>query len=358
VPRVAEVMRGEGAEVRVFALCLRDGLALPALREAGLDPVVRDGGRSDHRRALAWLDDAVVRYRPTHLWTSLMRATALGQIVGLRRGLPVASWQHASRNGPANTLLLRSSWRLSDLWVADSQTVAGYARTVLGVDPGRLVTWPIFAAEPAPRPPSRPTPGGTLRIVSLGRLHAVKGYAFLLRALAAARDAGMPPFELAIGGEGPERDALASQAKAMGLKLELPGFVAPAELLSTGHLYVQPSLSEGFCIAAHEALAAGLPVIASSVGEIARTIGEVRCGVTVPPRDVAALAAAIRALAGGAGDLARLGDRGLRHVRDRFGPAAFGAAGSAAVARLSAIPGNGARGRRTATTLVARSPAE
>src|SRR5579884_2477039 len=108
VPAITRVLRDAGAEVAVFALTRRDGRAIAPMEAAGLSVAVRDGGLTDHLAALRWLDRAVAAYRPTHIWTSLTRATLLGQLVGLRRRLPVICWQHAAFLLPGNLRLLRT----------------------------------------------------------------------------------------------------------------------------------------------------------------------------------------------------------------------------------------------------------
>ena len=123
VPSIVQVLRRAGADVRLFALTCRDGRALPAMADVGLDTIVRGGGEKDHGAALAWLDRQIADWRPTHLWTSLTRATLLGQIAGLKRRVPVVSWQHAAYLKPANRRLLRATQRLSKLWIGDSDRV-------------------------------------------------------------------------------------------------------------------------------------------------------------------------------------------------------------------------------------------
>jgi len=175
VPAVIGVLRGCGADVRLFALARRDGRALPALEAADVPVEVREGGLEDHFAALRWLDRAIGRYRPTHIWTSLTRATLLGQLVGLKRRLPVVSWQHAAFLRPANLRLLRATQRLSRLWIGDSTSVTVLTESRLGVPPERLTIWSLFAADPS-APQARPwSPGEPLRLGSLGRLHPVKG---------------------------------------------------------------------------------------------------------------------------------------------------------------------------------------
>lgn len=335
VPSIVDVLRRGGAEVRLFALVRRDGRALPAMAAAGIDAAVRDGGEKDHVAALCWLDRSLAEWRPSHIWTSLTRATLLGQIVGLRRGIPVVSWQHAAFLKPANRRLLRAMQRLSMLWVGDSESVAELTHAKLGVPRDRLMMWPIFRADPqAPRAVPW-TPGSPLRIGSLGRLHPVKGYETLIEALALL-PGGLPPHEILIAGDGAGLPALIELAKARGVgTIWFEGYAAdPKAFLSTLHLYLQPSRSEGLCVAAHEAMQAGLPVLASAVGELPHSIVDGETGRLVPPSDPAALANALGDLLATPERLAEMGEAGRIRVLDRFGPERFEAAGRAILARL------------------------
>ncbi len=332
VPDIARVLRDAGAEVKVFALTRRDGRALPAMARAGLEVEVRDGGERDHLAALRWLDREVARWRPTHLWTSLTRATLLGQLVGRWRRLPVVSWQHAAFLKPANRRLLRWRRNASALWVADSEAVRRLTADRLGVPEARLMLWPIFRADAdAPRMRA-PLPGDPLRIGSLGRVHPVKGYDVLADALVLLAGCGIE-CTVTVGGDGPGREALAARA---GGRLHFAGFVdRPRDFLAGLHLYLQPSRSEGLCVAAHEAMQAGVPVIASAVGELPCSIVPGATGWLVPPGDAAALAAALAEALAMPERLAALGAAGRARLLDRFGPDRFAAAGRAIVARLS-----------------------
>jgi glycosyltransferase involved in cell wall biosynthesis len=337
VPAILSVLRDGGAEVAVFALTPRDRRGEPAIRAAGIDLLVRDGGRNDHLAALRWLDRTLVAWRPTHLWTSLSRATLLGQLVGLRRGWPVVSWQHAAYLKPANRRLLRATQRLSALWIGDSATVTRLTAERLRVPPARLLQWPIFRADPAAAQATRWTPGTPVRIGSLGRLHPVKGYDVLIDALALL-PAGLPPRTIVIAGDGAERAALADRAARHGLTdLHFAGYASePAKFLADCHLYVQPSRSEGLCIAAHEAMQAGLPVVASAVGELPESILPGTTGLIVPPGDAAALAAALATLLSTPDRLAAMGAAARQRVLARFGPERFATTGRAILDRLRA----------------------
>ena len=334
VPSIVEVMRDAGAEVRVFALTRRDGRALAALRRSQIDVAVREGGENDHLAAIRWLNRELAAWRPTHVWTSLSRATLLGQIVGAVRRLPVVSWQHAAFLKPANRRLLRASQRLSKLWIGDSETITRLTGERLKVPQARLTTWPIFKADLS-APPARPWRfGETLRIGSLGRLHPIKGFDILVEALALLPQ-GLPAFEVEVAGEGSERSYLEAFAERRGVKnIKFLGYCEDAPNFLAGlNLYVQPSRSEGLCVAAHEAIQAGLPIIASAVGELPSSVTS-KSGVIVPPGDPRALAGALEKLLREPEALRAMGRSGRKIVLDRFGPERFRAVGLALLERV------------------------
>lgn len=343
VPAIVEVLRGQGAQVRVFALTRRDGRALPAMTAAGLDPLVRQGGEKDHASALRWLIRETRSWGATHLWTSLSRATLLGLIAGPTMGLPVIAWQHAAYLKPWNLRLLRLLQRNALLWVADSPCVERLTLDRLKVAPNRLETWPIFAADPDMPVAKAWRPGEPLRIGSLGRLHPVKGYDVLAEALALLRREGFRaelPIEVTIAGEGAERARLEAAIWEDDLPLRLSGYVAdPHAYLRGLHLYLQPSRSEGFCIGVHEALSAGLPVIASRVGEPAITIRNGETGWLCPPGDPRAFADALRQALASPLALSRMGQQARADVLDRFSRERFQAAGGAIWRRIAAASG-------------------
>lgn len=337
VPSIVSVLRRGGAEVKIFALAPRDRRALPALHAADLDVAVCAEAESSHFSALRWLNRATAEWQPTHLWTSLTRATLIGQIVGLLQQLPVVSWQHAAFLKPANHRLLRATARLSTLWIGDSPAITILTAERLGIEPARLMTWSIFRADPA-APLAYPRIQGPLRLGSLGRLHPVKGYDVLIDALALLGDA-FNHFEVRVGGEGTLRGALEEKAVAAGLNgLRFVGYVDdPRAFLAECDLYVQPSRSEGLCIAAHEAMQAGLPVIASAVGELQHSICQGVTGHLVPQGDAHALARALRQVLSERQCLPAMGAAARTAVLARFGPAMFEAAGLGVLARLRSL---------------------
>lgn len=342
LPRIVSTLRKAGAEVGVFALSRRNGLAIERLREGGIEPVVRGGSDGDHPAALRWMENRAKDWKADVVWTSLTRATLLGQIAGRRLGLPVVSWQHNAFLKPWNERLLRWRARASDIWIADSAQVAVLTRQRLNVPDERLITWPIFAADPA-APQAQPwLAGETLRIGSLGRLHPAKGYDLLIEALRILRrSCRLPeiPFEISIGGEGPDEGELKRKAREAGVdNVEFVGFVSdPAQFLARQHLYLQPSRREGFCIAAHEAMQAGLPVLAAQTGEMPHTIDSDEIGRTFPVGDVEALADVLESLLDRPHSLSGMGSKARGRVLEKFSERKFDAIGAEIVERLEPL---------------------
>ncbi len=330
VPRVTSFMRANGADVRLFALQRRDNRLASMLDAVNLPYEVFEGGHT--LCSFGWLRERLRAYEPTVVWTSMSQATLLGGIAGRLMGVPVVSWQHNVFLAPGNQIMLRLARRSTDLWVADSETVADITRKRFRLADHELATWPLFAITPD-APQSKPaTPGETFRIGSLGRLHAHKGYDILIEAMAELRrtdPALAAGYEVVIAGHGPAGDRFKALAAQRGVSnITFAGYTPdPRAFLGQMHGYVQPSRVEGLCISVHEAMQAGLATIVTSVGEMPRSVKDGETGYVVPPKDVGALAGALRRLLS---DPARAGVMGIAardFVNDRYSEARFAEAG-------------------------------
>jgi N-acetyl-alpha-D-glucosaminyl L-malate synthase BshA len=134
------------------------------------------------------------------------------------------------------------------------------------------------------------------------------------------------PARLRLVGDGPERSQIAAQVAALGLAADVEflgeGVDLPA-VLGDADLFLLPSETESFGLAALEAMACGVPVIASAVGGLPEVIPEGEVGFLCPLGDVEAMAEAARRLLGDA-DLHRrlsLAARRLAETRYRVEPA-------------------------------------
>jgi glycosyltransferase involved in cell wall biosynthesis len=135
-------------------------------------------------------------------------------------------------------------------------------------------------------------------IGAVGRLSHEKGFEFLIKASADLVAEGRN-IQLVIMGEGELRNDLEHMAAVRGLgdRLLLPGYVPNAKrFLSFLGLFTMPSLTEGLPMVLLEAMAAGVPIVASRVGGIPEVLSQGRTGILVPARDVAALKEGIRAV--------------------------------------------------------------
>jgi glycosyltransferase involved in cell wall biosynthesis len=130
-------------------------------------------------------------------------------------------------------------------------------------------------------------------IGTLGRLVEVKGQRYLIEALAT-----LPATtHVALIGDGPERMALERLAREAGVasRVHFLGLRSdPENILPAFDVFCLPSLNEGLPRAVLEAQACGIPVVASDVGALRQAIAD--GGRVVPPKDTAALAAALAEL--------------------------------------------------------------
>ncbi len=155
---------------------------------------------------------------------------------------------------------------------------------------------------------------------TIGRLEEQKGHRYLIEALALLRQRGMLA-RLLLAGEGRERAALEAQTASLGLErqvLLLGTRDDLGDLFRAMDVFVMPSLWEGLSLAMLSAMAAGLPVVATSVGGVSQVFCNDEYGFSVPAGDAAALAEKIvECLANLPATMAK-GAKGAQHVRDNY----------------------------------------
>jgi glycosyltransferase involved in cell wall biosynthesis len=165
------------------------------------------------------------------------------------------------------------------------------------------------------------------RLLTLGRLDPVKNLDVLLSAVAMLRDRGVDVSLDVLGAEQPgypeHAHALVVQRDELALAdiVVLRGHIDdPTPFLRSATIYVHPSRHEMQPLAILEAMAAGLPVVASRAGGIPDLVRDGETGVLVPPGDAVALADALERLLGDDELTARLGVAGHERVRADFAP--------------------------------------
>ena len=154
------------------------------------------------------------------------------------------------------------------------------------------------------------------RIVAVGALKPLKGFDILLRALNILSVDGFG-FELLIAGKGSERSNLERMIRELGLtnQVRLLGEIDDIPgLLAGSHMFVHPSRSEGLSNAILDAMAEGLPVVATAVGGTPEIIQDAENGLLVPPDEPISLARAIQTLLQDSQLRYRLGQSALNWV--------------------------------------------
>jgi len=194
-----------------------------------------------------------------------------------------------------------------------------------GVAPGLVVSVPtgidLARFAPGDRAAARRTTGlasGKLVVGIVATLRSWKGHRYLIEAIAAmARE----DVELAIVGDGPQREALEAQARAANIVARFAGNqddVAP--WLQSFDLFCLPSYAnEGVPQALMQAMACGLPVVTTDVGSIGEIVTDGVTGLLVKPEDASAIRAALETLLRDEPLRRSLGEAAAARARERFG---------------------------------------
>ena len=254
------------------------------------------GGQSILRagRRISWLRSRFRALKPDLIVSFLTKTNVLVMLASRGLGARVVI---SERNNPGMQ-------RAHPLWRPASLLAARAADgIVMQTEEARKILPPGAQARAAVIPNPCTIPGRARavqsdgsRIVAVGRLDRQKGFDLLLEAFALAAPA-MPGATLTIFGEGPERAALETQARTLGIdqRVQLPGVTkSPGAWLEAGDIFVLSSRFEGFPNVLVEALAGGLAAVAfdcpwgpSSI------VTHGKDGLLVPPADIEGLAQAL-----------------------------------------------------------------
>lgn len=265
--------------------------------------------------------------------THLTGATILGALAGARTGIPVVTTVHntvfgADRHlyhGRLERWLLRHVVR--DVIAVGRETAKITRARLKGRDvhaipnavPDALALGPEERARLRVEMGMPPEIEDGVLLIWAGRMTEQKGLPDLLAAFADVCRA-RPQIRLALAGDGEEALAIRAQAETRGitdricfldLRADVPALFAAADI------YVSSSHWEGFPIATLEAMAAGLPVVATAVGDVP-TILEGDAGIVVPPRRPDLLADGLSQVIDDASRRHRLGERAKARIDRDF----------------------------------------
>ena len=280
------------------------------------------------RRAIAGLRPDLVM---TYNWGAVEWAMAASLLRGCRQIHCESGFglEEARRQIPRRALFRRLALRRIESLIVPSQTLVEIARTAWRIDPAKIVCIPNgveiarFARPPDPRAleaAGLTAQPGRLRVGTAAPLRPEKNVARLVRAFARLPrelDAG-----LVILGDGGERGALESLARELGIaeRVVFAGHVeAPERLLGALDLFVLSSETEQMPNSLIQAMAAGLPVAATDVGDIGRILPELNRPYVVPAEGDRPLAEAMEALLGDRQLRVALGRANSEQVRENYG---------------------------------------
>lgn len=215
----------------------------------------------------------------------------------------------------------REALRWAEVVIATSHATAATLTAGYGV-PGERIAVAVPGIE-RPARPTAPCSPGPQRILSVGHVAPRKAYHILVEALECLADLD---FSVTIAGD-TQRDpaivqALRERIAATELadRVTLAGAVDDAELMrlhAEADIFASPSLYEGYGMAVAEAMAWGLPIVATTGGAIPEVVAR-EAGLLVPPDDSSAFAAALRRLLSDPELRATLG-KGARAAAEELG---------------------------------------
>ena len=308
-----------------------------AARAAGVEvDVIEERFRFD-AGIVGQLRRAVDRRAPDIVETHMIKSHFLTLAAGLARGRRWVAYHHGYTTTDAKMRLYNQLNRVTLPRASRIITVCGpFARQLadLGVSPEKIsVVHSSVAAASAPRAEdvselkARLGVGEGERVVlSVGRLSREKGHVGLVHSLEHLRRiAPALRFKLIIVGEGPERERVEATASSLGLSesvvfaghaSDVRPYYAVADVLAL------PSHSEGSPLVLLEAMAAGVPVVATLVGGVPEVATDGETALLAAPHDPAAFASALARLLADASLARALASKAAAHVAERFSPEA------------------------------------
>lgn len=306
---------------------LAPGVACAFPGEEGAPPLGGRPGLARYRRLAAYMRgfDLVLSYN----WGSMDGVMAhrlfapLGGLPSLIHHEDGFNEDEAVRLDWRRNLFRRAALARAHALVVPSERLQGIARTAWHQPEARIRLIPngIDVEAYAVPPAADAIPGlvreeGRLVVGTLAGLRAVKNLPRLVRIVAPLGRA----VRLVIVGEGPERAALCAEAERLGVRdLVLPGFLPrPADYVGLFDIFALSSDSEQFPISLVEAMAAGLPAVATEVGDVAAMVSPENRPFIRPPEDEAGLTAALGALIGDPALRRRIGAANRARAQERF----------------------------------------
>jgi glycosyltransferase involved in cell wall biosynthesis len=327
VVQLATALQSAGAYNVVFLPADGEGWLAGELAGSGVAIEYFKIERPVSTRCASGLVQAFRRHRVAVAHSHEFTMAVYGAWASWRVGVPHVITMHGSHYYGARLrrrLAMRAAIAASRHIVAVSDPLARAISHDLGVRRSRVAVLPNGVRYTAPelitlRDELRLSPDDRL-VVAVGNLYPVKGHHHLIDAAALLAERH-PTLHVAIAGRGDLAESLRAQARDRGIdhRVHLLGLRSDvAAVLAAADVFVLPSLSEGLPLALLEAMWAGLPIVASNVGEVAVALCDGEVGELVEPGDAAMLAGVLDRVLNDPGHARRLGDGAARRARAEY----------------------------------------
>jgi len=315
--RLAPFARTSGGDLQVASLAPR-GAVSEQIEAAGIAVNALDAKGPRDARVVARLHRLISRERIDTVFSFLVHANAAAAAVSLfaRNVRFIQSIQTTQPEPKWHWKVQKLAQKAAEKIVVPSSSVAKVASEWCEVPQKKIVVIPNALDPEDFAGLERPAEASETPIGFLGRLDPIKRVPDLVEAL---RD--IPRAHLHIFGEGPERAEIERTAVRLGLtrRLTMHGAVPrPQDALSKIRLLILPSAAEGFGLVLIEAMAAGIPVVATDVPGIRDVVQDGVTGLLVPSAQPQRLADAINRLIADPLLRNRLIEAGSADVRERF----------------------------------------
>jgi L-malate glycosyltransferase len=317
----------------VKVVCLRSRTPfVDEFRARGVEVILLGMERYFQFRPLWRLYTLLRREKPdlvhTHLYRDAVYARPLARLAGVRGVVSTLHNSYVWRSRP-QLILDRLTSIFADRIAAVSDAVKKFAIEHEHIPAGKLVTvhngieTGLFQLPPEEREAARRELGlnpDELAVGTMGELAEQKNHRCLLDAVPAVLKR-RPQTRFLIAGDGELKEKLLARRDELGLgdRVRFLGYREDVpRLLSAFDIFVLPSLWEGLPVALIEAMAAGVPIVATDVDGNIEVFGHGEAGLAVPPGDPERLAEGLLELAGDPDRRKRLGETGRRRARELF----------------------------------------
>ncbi len=322
--RLLERMDSTRFTLTVVCLYNGDKIVAQQIRALGIEVIDLGMTRKWRLDALIRFFDLLRQRRPQILHTWMFHANIPGRVLGRLAGVPIiiGSEQTMGQEGQIRRRLNRLTAVWADCVICVAQKVADFVHEQVGIPRDKLLVI-ANGVDTQTFSPSSTTKAADWQpriIGNVGRLEPVKGTRFLIDAFAQVASQ-FADAQVWLVGDGTERQSLAMQAQQQGIaaQIEFLGMRPDvATLLTQMDIFVLPSQWEGMPNAVLEAMAAGLPVIATGVGGTTEVVVQDETGLLVPAADPTALAKAIATLLSDPALCRRMGAAGRQRAEQHF----------------------------------------